>query len=157
MRFPDQVLRAAPIAGTARNTPHDFLLAEIMREATISDPGWNGGQYVSNTDVEAGLKRQAHIWAVVGFSTEFWKQEVWRALEFTSRDEFITGFLEPYFAPMDPNDLLTQSWNGSAATWPGTPAATWPPRSAGSRPRPSSCPSTRTCCSRSGTAAPSRK
>jgi homoserine O-acetyltransferase/O-succinyltransferase len=110
VRFPDQVLRAAPIAGTAQNTPHDFLLAETMREATWSDPGWNGGEYASNAEVEAGLKRQAHIWAVVGFSTEFWKQEVWRALEFTSREEFIDGFLEPYFAPMDPNDLLTQSW-----------------------------------------------
>ena len=45
VRFPDQVLRAAPIAGTAQNTPHCFLLAETMREATWSDPGWNGGEY----------------------------------------------------------------------------------------------------------------
>jgi homoserine O-acetyltransferase len=110
VRFPDKVLRAAPIAGTAQNTPHDFLLAEIMREAIMSDPGWNNGEYASAADVVAGLERQAHIWAVVGFSTEFWKQEVWRALEFTSREEFINGFLEPYFTPMDPNDLLTQSW-----------------------------------------------
>ncbi len=74
------------------------------------DPGWNGGEYVSNADVEAGLKRQAHIWGVVGFSTEFWKQEVWRVLEFQTREEFIDGFLEPYFTVLDPNDLLTQSW-----------------------------------------------
>jgi homoserine O-acetyltransferase/O-succinyltransferase len=110
VRFPDQVLRAAPIAGTAQNTPHDFLLAETMREATMSDPGWKDGNYSSNSDVIFGLKRQAHIWTVVGFSTEFWKQEGWRAMEFTSRDEFITGFLEPYFTVMDPDDLLTQSW-----------------------------------------------
>jgi homoserine O-acetyltransferase/O-succinyltransferase len=110
VRFPDKVLRAAPIAGTAQNTPHDFLLAETMREATMSDPGWDGGEYKSNADVVGGLTRQAHIWAVVGFSTEFWKQEVWRALEFTTREEFITGFLEPYFTAMDPDDLLTQSW-----------------------------------------------
>ena len=90
--------------------PHDFLLAETMREAIMSDPGWNGGEYASNADVAAGLIRQAHLWAVVGFSTEFWKQEVWRVLEFDSRDAFITGFLEPYFTVMDPNDLLTQSW-----------------------------------------------
>ncbi len=110
VRFPGQVLRAAPIAGTAQNTPHDFLLAETMREAICSDPGWNGGEYASNTDVEAGLKRQAHIWGVVGFSTEFWKQEVWRTLEFQTREEFIDGFLEPYFTVLDPNDLLTQAW-----------------------------------------------
>ena len=27
VRFPDKVLRAAPIAGTAQNTPHDYLAA----------------------------------------------------------------------------------------------------------------------------------
>jgi homoserine O-acetyltransferase len=110
VRFPDQVLRAAPIAGTAQNTPHDFLIAEAMREAIMSDPGWDGGEYKSNADVADGLVRQAHLWAVVGFSTEFWKLEGWRALSFTSREEFITGFLEPYFTVMDPNDLLAQAW-----------------------------------------------
>ena len=110
VRFPDKVARAAPVAGTARNTPHDFLIAEIMREATLSDPGWADGEYKSSADVADGLVRQAHNWAVVGFSTEFWKQELWRALEFESMEAFLTGFLEPYFAPMDPNDLLTQAW-----------------------------------------------
>ncbi|MGH3563135.1 MAG: alpha/beta fold hydrolase [Mycobacterium sp.] len=110
VRFPDKVLRAAPIAGTAQNTPGNFLLAQITREATQSDPGWAGGEYNSNADVVDGLVRQAHVWAVVGFSTEFWKQQVWRALEFDSREAFLTGFLEPYFTAMDPNDLLTQSW-----------------------------------------------
>lgn len=110
VRFPDRVQRAAPIAGTAQNTPGDFLIAQILREAIQSDPGWAGGEYRSHTDVVDGLIRQAHIWAVVGFSTEFWKQEAWRGLEFDSREAFLTGFLEPYFTAMDPNDLLTQSW-----------------------------------------------
>jgi len=76
----------------------------------MSDPGWNGGEYGSNEDVVAGIKRQAHIWGIMGFSTEFWKQEVWRAMEFETMDEFMEGFLEPYFTVMDPNDLLTQAW-----------------------------------------------
>lgn len=110
VRFPDRVRRAAPIAGTAQNTPGDFLLAETMREALRSDPGWNGGEYSTNADVRDGLVRQAHLWAVLGLSTEFWKQEVWRAMEFDSKEAFLAGFLEPYFTAMDPNDLLTQSW-----------------------------------------------
>ncbi len=110
VRFPDKVRRAAPIAGTAQNTPHDYLIAEYCREAIMSDPGWKGGDYSSNDDVVDGIKRQAHIWALVGFSTEFWKQEVWRALEFESKEAFLAGFLEPYFTVMDPNDLLTQAW-----------------------------------------------
>ncbi|ABG99231.1 homoserine O-acetyltransferase (plasmid) [Rhodococcus jostii RHA1] len=110
VRFPDKVLRAAPIAGTAQNTPGDFLIAEAMREAIQSSPGWNGGEYTSNEQVVDGLIRQAHIWAIVGFSTEFWKHEGWRAMEFDSKEAFLSGFLEPYFTAMDPNALLTQSW-----------------------------------------------
>ncbi len=110
VRFPEKVARAAPIAGTAQNTPHDYLFAEALKEAIWSDPGWNGGEYASNADVVEGLKRHSHLWAIMGMSTEFWKQEGWRALEFQSRDAFLTEFLEPYFTVMDPNDLLAMAW-----------------------------------------------
>jgi homoserine O-acetyltransferase len=110
VRFPDKVLRAAPIAGTAQNTPHDFLFTKALVEAITSDPGFADGEYKSNADVAAGLTRHAGIWAVMGFSTEFWKLEVWRALEFESKEAFLTGFLEPYFTALDPNDLLCMAW-----------------------------------------------
>ncbi len=110
VRFPGKAKRAAPIAGTAQNTPHDFLFGNALMAAITSDPGFKDGEYSSNADVEAGLKRHAGIWAVMGFSTEFWKQEVWRALEFESKEAFIEGFLEPYFTVMDPNDLLCMAW-----------------------------------------------
>jgi homoserine O-acetyltransferase/O-succinyltransferase len=110
VRFPEKVARAAPIAGTAQNTPHDYLFAETLNEAIWSDPGWNGGEYASHAEVADGLKRHAHLWGVMGMSTEFWKKEGWRALEFTSKEQFLTEFLEPYFTVMDPNDLLAQAW-----------------------------------------------
>lgn len=110
VRFPDKVLRAAPIAGTAKNTPHDFLFTETLNEQIWSDPGWTGGEYSSNTEVVDGLKRHAHLWATMGFSTEFWKQEKWAALGFASKEDFLTNFLEPYFTAMDPNDLLCMAW-----------------------------------------------
>jgi homoserine O-acetyltransferase len=110
VRFPEKVQRAAPIAGTAHNTPHDFLFTKTLIEAITSDPGFAGGEYASNTDVVNGLERHAGIWAIMGLSTEFWKQEVWRALEFESKEAFLEGFLEPYFTVMDPNDLLCMAW-----------------------------------------------
>ena len=93
-----------------RNTPHDFLFTEALNEQIWSDPGWSDGEYKSNVGVVDGLTRHAHLWAVMGFSTEFWKQELWRALEFDSEDAFLQGFLEPYFTVMDPNDLLAMAW-----------------------------------------------
>ncbi|MDL5155129.1 alpha/beta fold hydrolase [Actinomycetospora termitidis] len=110
VRFPDKVRRAAPIAGTAQNTDHDFLFTRVLAEAITTDPGFAGGEYTSNADVVAGLERHARIWGVMGFSTEFWKQRVYTGLGFDDMDAFLAGFLQPYFTAMDPNDLLCMAW-----------------------------------------------
>ena len=110
VRFPEMVRRAAPIAGTAKNTPHDFLYTDALMEAITSDPGFRNGFYDSNEEVREGLARHAKIWAVMGFSTEFFKREHWRTLGFTSLEDFQIGFMEAYFDPMDPNDLLCMAW-----------------------------------------------
>ncbi len=110
VRYPQMVKRAAPIAGTAKNTEHSFLYAQTLCEAVTADPGWNGGEYRSNADVVEGLKRQAHLWAVMGWSTEWFVQKQYAPLGFTDAQAFLTGFMEPFFAPMDPNDLLCMAW-----------------------------------------------
>ncbi len=115
VRFPEQVLRAAPIAGTAQNTPHDFLFVRTLVDAITSDPGWNGGHYRSHTEVADGLRRHADIWAVLGLSTEFWKTEYWRTIElpdltWSTFEEFQERFLRATFLAMDPNALLTMAW-----------------------------------------------
>ena len=38
VRYPNMVKRAAPIAGTARNTVHDFLYTETLIDAITSIP-----------------------------------------------------------------------------------------------------------------------
>lgn len=117
VRFPDQVLRAAPIAGTAQNTPHDFLFTRTLMEAITSDPGWNGGEYASHTDVADGLRRHADIWAVMGLTTDFWKTEFWRGippvvegLGWNTYEEFQDNFMRLLFGLMDPNALLSMGW-----------------------------------------------
>lgn len=79
-------------------------------DAITSDPGWNGGEYQSNTEVADGLKRHADIWAVMGFSTEFFNQEKWGLFGVETVDELMAGFLEPFFQMMDPNALLAMGW-----------------------------------------------
>ncbi|GAC57201.1 homoserine O-acetyltransferase [Gordonia hirsuta DSM 44140 = NBRC 16056] len=116
VRFPEKVLRAAPIAGTAQNTPHDFLFTQTLLEAITSDPGWNDGEYTSHLQVQDGLGRHADIWATMGLSTDFWKSGFWQAipmLDGTTTDDFRqfqAGFLRALFQLMDPNALLTMGW-----------------------------------------------
>jgi homoserine O-acetyltransferase len=110
VRYPDMVQRAAPIAGTAKNTEHDFVFTETLNDTITTDPAWNGGNYKQSSDVAAGLKRQAKLWTVMGWSTQFFKEGRHRALGFANIQEFVDGFMTGYFAPMDPNDLLCMAW-----------------------------------------------
>ena len=110
MRYPDMVKRAAPLAGTAKNTPHDFLYVETLSEAITSDPAWNNGWYTDPHAVHVGLRRQARLWGVMGFCTELFKQEQFRELGFSSTEDFVVGFVENYFLPMDSNNLLCMAW-----------------------------------------------
>ena len=115
VRYPEQVLRAAPIAGTAQITPHDVLFTQTLMDALTSDPGFAGGAYRSHEEVADGLRRHADLWALLGLSTEFWKTEFWRGITvgetgFTTQQEFMDGFLRAVFSVMDPNDLVTMGW-----------------------------------------------
>lgn len=110
VRYSDMVKRAAPIAGTAKNSDHDFLFAETLAEAITSDPAFKDGNYAQSSDVAAGLRRHAKLWAVMGWSTEFYQKGRPAALGFPMVREFIDNFMIGYFAPMDPNNLLCMVW-----------------------------------------------
>jgi homoserine O-acetyltransferase/O-succinyltransferase len=110
VRYPEMVERAAPIAATAKNTDHDFLFTETLVEAITSDPAFAGGHYKQSSDVAAGLNRHAKLWAVMGWSTEFYKHGRPAALGFPTLSAFIDNFMASHFAPMDPNDLLATAW-----------------------------------------------
>jgi len=110
VRYPDVVKRAAAIAGTARNTEHDFLFADTLAEAITSDPSFRNGRYETPADVAAGLKRHARLWTVMGWSTDFFRADRHKALGFDSMQAFVDVFMTGYFAPMDPNNLLAMAW-----------------------------------------------
>lgn len=118
VRFPDIVKRAAPIAGTARVTPHNRLLVETFIEAITSDAAWDGGWYASASAVHRGLRRHAKVFAASGFTPRLYNDEIWRQIGFTSQEDFIVGFLEGHFAPQDANNLLTllSKWKDGDAT-----------------------------------------
>ena len=110
VRYPEMVKRAAPIAGTAKNTEHDFLFTETLMEAITTDPNFKGGNYAESTEVAEGLRRHAKMWTVMGWSTEFFRLNRHQALGFESMQAFVNEFMTGYFGLMDPNNLLCMAW-----------------------------------------------
>jgi len=110
VRYPKMVKRAAPIGGTARGTPHNYLLVDNAMRMIQSDPAWAGGNYREPHAVAAGLRLLARFFAMIGLSKEFYAEEAWRSIGIASFDDFMTGFWEAWFAPMDPNALLSLLW-----------------------------------------------
>ncbi|MFT7228482.1 MAG: homoserine O-acetyltransferase, partial [Methylophilaceae bacterium] len=110
VRFPDMVKRAAPIAGTAKATPHNALWVASHEDALKSDPNYNNGFYSDASDCQIGIRRHSRLWGVMGLCQEFYQQETWRSLGFSSLLDFQTGFWDNYFLPMDPNNLICMGW-----------------------------------------------
>ncbi len=110
VRFPDSVLRAAPIAGTARTTDHTKLFAQALIDAITSDPNWDSGRYSGEGAVAAGLRRHARLWAVMGASPAMYEKERYKELGFPSLEAFLEGLLDASFLPQDANALLAQAW-----------------------------------------------
>lgn len=115
VRYPDAVARAVPFAATLRNPDHCSVFCDLHMDALRSDPAFAGGSYARSADVALGLRRHAQAFALMGATSHMYREEAWRELGFTSRDGFVQGFLQAYFLPMDPNDLLTQAakWKAS--------------------------------------------
>lgn len=107
VRYPQMVRRAAPIGGTARGTGHNTLFVANAMRMIKSDPAWADGHYTEPHAVSEGLKLLAHFFAQSGLTKAFYANEDWRGAGFASFEAFMTGFWEAWFAPMDPNALLS--------------------------------------------------
>lgn len=105
VRFPDAVARAAPIAGTAKETPYNQLLVDTFIAAITADPAFDGGWFSAGA-VHRGLRSHARLFAASGFTQTLFNQAGWSGLGFTTTDDFVTGFVENHFLPQDPNNLL---------------------------------------------------
>ena len=109
VRYTDMVARAAPIAGTAKTTPHCALYVGVFCSALSSDPAWANGNYSNSSEVEQGLKRMARVFAMMGASQELYNSDALADFGFSSVEDFLVGFWEAWFLPMDPNNLLSMA------------------------------------------------
>ena len=108
--FPDFVKRAAPLAGTARNPAHTQIMGKVVTELLESDPAFAGGYYRDPDEMHRAMRKHASYFSVIGWCPAFFEAEAWRGLGFSSLDDFMTGFMQAYFLPMDANSLLCQVW-----------------------------------------------
>jgi len=118
------------------------------------DPAYIDGFYEQSSAVRRRLKRHARLSALHVLSNDFWTHEHWRALGFSSAEDFTTDFLGGYFDPMDASDLVTQSWTWQHSDVRRHIGASSPQPWAASPPAPRSCRSAPTSSSPSPTTPP---
>ena len=106
--FPDEVERIAPIAGSARTSPHNHVFLEGMKAALIADSAWRDGWYDDQPDT--GLRAMGRCWAGWALSQTFYREHLYRGMGFPSLEDFLVGFWENLFLKRDANNMLAQIW-----------------------------------------------
>ena len=106
--FPDRVERIAPICGSAKTSPHNFVFLEGVKAALTADPAWQDGWFA--TQPARGFQAMGRVYAGWGLSQAFYREEVWRKIGFSSLEDFLVGSWEANFRRRDANDLLAMLW-----------------------------------------------
>ena len=101
---PAQGEAGRPIAET-KNTPHHFIYPEAFVEAISLDPAFRDGWYEDAADGRGSRPARQDL-VDDGVLDGVLEAGAWRLLAFDSADDFQIGFVDAYFQPMEPNDLL---------------------------------------------------
>lgn len=117
---PEMVQRIAPFCGSSRTSPHNRVFLEGVRAALTADASWKGGLY--DQQPVTGLRAAGRVYAGWGFSQQFYWQELWKQIGFTSLEDFLVNFWEGFFLDRDANNVLTMLdtwWHGDVGLTPG--------------------------------------
>jgi homoserine acetyltransferase len=71
--FPDRVERIAPICGSAKTSPHNFVFLEGVKAALTADPAWQDGWFA--TPPTRGFQAMGRVYAGWGLSQAFYREE----------------------------------------------------------------------------------
>ena len=104
--YPEMVERIAPICGSAKTSPHDWLHLEGMKLALQAADAWAGGDY--DSPPEKGFRAFFTVGAAWFASQNFYRRGLHLTLggnEFKDIQEFLDNMLVA-FSAMDVNDYL---------------------------------------------------
>jgi homoserine O-acetyltransferase len=105
--YSDIVEAIAPLCGSARTSPHNYLFLEGVKAALLTDPGIRGGWYQSPP--VQGLRAFSRVYAGWAFSQDFFREREYRTMGLASLEDVVL-FMEGLFRRRDANDLLAMLW-----------------------------------------------
>jgi len=105
--FPDMVHAVAPICGTAKTSPHNFVFLEGLKAALTADGTFNDGWY--DAPPVKGLIAFARVYAGWVYSQDFYRQREYTKMGLSSIDD-VLRFSEQRYRSRDANDLLAMLW-----------------------------------------------
>ena len=106
-QYPDMVDAIAPLCGSAKTAPHNFVFLDGVRVALQADCAWNGGDYT--TPPETGLRAFARVYAGWAYSQTFYRDGLYRELGFETVEDLLLDWEEGHLN-WDANDLLAMLW-----------------------------------------------
>jgi homoserine O-acetyltransferase len=105
--FPDTVRAIAPICGSAKTSPHNFVFLEGVKAALTADAAFAGGWY--DTPPAKGLDAFGRVYAGWVYSQDFYRDAEYRALGLASIEDVLRTS-EARYRSRDANDLLAMLW-----------------------------------------------
>lgn len=105
--YSDMVQAIAPLCGSARTSPHNYLFLEGVKAALQADAAFAEGWY--ETPPIKGLRAFSRVYAGWVFSQDFFREQEYRKIGLASVED-TACFLEGYFRQRDANDLLAMLW-----------------------------------------------
>lgn len=102
--FPDRVERLAVICASARTAARNRVFLGEIRTALTDDPAWNGRFFEARAT--RGIRAMARVYADWALPAAFYRREMFRAIGFESKQDFVTRDWEAFLGRGDPNDLM---------------------------------------------------
>ncbi len=106
--FPELVERIAVLCGSARCAPHNAVFLEGVRAALTADPAYVDGVFTAKP--VRGFRAMGRVYAGWALSQEFYREETWRGIGFSSLEDYLVRSWEATYARRVPEDLLAQMW-----------------------------------------------
>ena len=105
--YPDIVQAIAPVCGSARTSPHNYLFLDGVKAALQADAAFADGWY--QAPPVRGLRAFSRVYAGWAFSQDFFREQEYRKMGLASLED-VVRFMEGRFRRRDANDLLAMLW-----------------------------------------------